>query len=82
MTVSLTVNALDAAAKRPLTYKATGLPPGLAISNQGHQGRAQRRRDVPRDGLGQELSGGNGSVQFTWQVSAAAPGGLGAVTFV
>ena len=79
--VALQVNALDAVAKRPLSYKATGLPPGLAISNQGViKGAPGAAGTYHVTVSAKNSSGGNGSVQFTWQVSAAGPAGLGAVT--
>ena len=75
--VALQVNALDAAAKRPLSYKATGLPTGLAISNQGViKGAPGAAGTYHVTVSAKNSSGGNGSVQFTWQVSAAGPAGL------
>jgi len=73
-TVSLPVKSLAAAAKRPLSYKATGLPPGLAISGQGiikgAAGAATGTYHVTVSAT--NTSGSNGSVQFTWQVSASS----------
>jgi GH25 family lysozyme M1 (1,4-beta-N-acetylmuramidase) len=73
-TVSLPVKSLAAVAKRPLSYKATGLPPGLAISSQGiikgAAGAATGTYHVTVSAT--NTSGGNGSVQFTWQVSATS----------
>ena len=72
-TVSLPVNSLAAVAKRPISYEATGLPPGLAISPQGiingAAGGVTGTYHVTVSATNTS-SGGNGSVQFTWQVSA------------
>ena len=74
-TVRLQVNALDAVAKRPLTYKATGLPTGLSVSNQGAITGAPVAAGTSRVTVSAKNSSGkNGTVQFTWQVSAAAKG--------
>ncbi len=71
---SVPVSSLAAAAKRPLSYQAAGLPPGLAISRQGiikgAAGTATGTYHVTVSA--RNSSGGNGSVQFTWQVSAPA----------
>jgi GH25 family lysozyme M1 (1,4-beta-N-acetylmuramidase) len=71
--VSLPVKSLVSVARRPLSYKATGLPPGLAISRQGiikgAAGGATGTYHVTVSATNTS-SGGNGSVQFTWQVSA------------
>jgi GH25 family lysozyme M1 (1,4-beta-N-acetylmuramidase) len=74
-TVALQLNALDTVAKRSLTYKATGLPTGLSISNQGAiKGVPVTAGTSHVTVSAKNSSGGNGSVQFTWQVNAAASG--------
>jgi GH25 family lysozyme M1 (1,4-beta-N-acetylmuramidase) len=74
-TVTLQLNALDTVAKRSLSYKATGLPPGLSISNQGAiKGVPSTPGTYHATVSAKNSSGKNGSVQFTWQVNAAAKG--------
>lgn len=85
VTVSLPVNSLEQAARRPLRYRATGLPPGLAINAHGiitgHAGGGGRTYQVTVSA--KNSSGAAGSAHFTWQVTAPAVssgGRPGAVT--
>jgi GH25 family lysozyme M1 (1,4-beta-N-acetylmuramidase) len=74
--VSLGVGALATAGRQPLTFAATGLPPGLAITSLGTIAgvvtgpSASYRVTVSA----RNAAGAAGSVSFTWKVTAAARG--------
>ncbi|HYZ53906.1 MAG TPA: RICIN domain-containing protein [Streptosporangiaceae bacterium] len=73
-TVHVQVNSLNAAARKPLAYTASGLPSGLSISSSGLiTGRisvaAAGTHDVTV--TARNSSGVTGSVSFTWTVTAS-----------
>ena len=75
-TVSLQVNSLERAGGRPLSYRATGLPPRLAITRAG---TITGRVSGPSKTYRVTISATNaaraaGSVSFGWQVSARQTG--------
>jgi GH25 family lysozyme M1 (1,4-beta-N-acetylmuramidase) len=69
--VRLHVNALDALAWRPLSYQATGLPPGLKMGRSGTiAGRVGRTTQVYNVIVrAKNAAGSVGSVRFSWQVA-------------
>jgi GH25 family lysozyme M1 (1,4-beta-N-acetylmuramidase) len=79
--VSLGVGALATAGRRPLTFTATGLPPGLAITSLGTIAGAVTGPSVTYHVTvsARNAAGASGSVSFTWKVTAAAPGGPAAL---
>jgi GH25 family lysozyme M1 (1,4-beta-N-acetylmuramidase) len=68
--VRLHVNALDALAWKPLSYQATGLPPGLTMSRSGTiAGRVGRTAGMYHVTVqAKNPAGSVGSVRFSWQV--------------
>jgi len=74
--VSLGVGALATAGRQPLTFTATGLPPGLAITSLGTIAGAVTGPSVTYRVTvsARNASGAAASVSFTWKVTAAASG--------
>ena len=74
--VSLGVAALATARRQPLTFTATGLPPGLAITSLGTIAGAVTGPSVTYRVTvsARNASGAAASVSFTWKVTAAASG--------
>src|SRR6516165_4481390 len=74
--VSLGVGALATAGRQPLTFTATGLPPGLAITSLGTIAGAVTGPSVTYRVTvsARNATGAADSVSFTWKVTAAAGG--------
>jgi len=79
---SLQVSATDSAAGQTLTFSATGLPAGLAISSSGlisgtpTTAATSNITVTARDG-----TGASGSASFTWTISGGTTGGTCHVTY-
>ncbi|MFI9719994.1 putative Ig domain-containing protein [Streptomyces sp. NPDC052396] len=72
--VSLQVQATDSDAGQSLTYSATGLPPGLAISTAGLiSGKPTTAGKYNVTVTAQDATKASGSASFTWTVNG--PGG-------
>ena len=73
---SLQVHASDSASGQNLTYTATGLPPGLAISASGLiTGTPSTSGSYNVTVTATDSTGASGSAAFTWSISGGSTGG-------
>ncbi|MCO5974847.1 extracellular catalytic domain type 1 short-chain-length polyhydroxyalkanoate depolymerase [Actinoallomurus soli] len=80
---ALQIHATDSASGQTLTYSATGLPPGLAISSSGLiTGTPTSGGSFSTTVRATDPTGATGSTTFTWTVSGATTGSTGALRAV
>ncbi|NUP52420.1 MAG: PHB depolymerase family esterase [Catenulispora sp.] len=76
----LQITATDSASGQTLTYKATGLPPGLSISSSGLiSGTPSSGGTFTTVVSATDTTGATGSTTFTWTVSGVSTGNTGAL---
>jgi serine protease len=74
--VSLQISATDSASGQTLTYSATGLPAGLAISSSGLiSGTPTAAATSSVTVTATDTTGAHGSASFTWTISSSSGGG-------
>jgi hypothetical protein len=74
--VSLQISATDSASGQTLTYSATGLPAGLAISSSGLiSGTPTTAATSSVTVTATDTTGAHGSASFTWTISSSGGGG-------
>ncbi|NUR27620.1 MAG: PHB depolymerase family esterase [Catenulispora sp.] len=77
---ALQIHATDSASGQTLTYRATGLPPGLSISAGGLiSGTPSSGGTFTTVVTATDTTGASGSASFTWTVSGAGSGSTGAL---
>jgi hypothetical protein len=80
--VSLQIHASDSASGQTLTYSATGLPAGLAISSSTGliSGTPTTASTYSTTVTATDTTGAAGSASFTWTIGSSGGGGGGGVT--
>jgi hypothetical protein len=75
---ALQIRATDSASGQTLTYRATGLPPGLSISSSGLiSGTPTSGGSFTTVVTAADGTGASGSTSFTWTVSGSGGGSTG-----
>jgi len=75
---ALQIHATDSASGQTLTYKATGLPPGLSISSSGLiSGTPSSGGTFTTTVTATDTTGAAGTTTFTWTVSGVSTGSTG-----
>ena len=75
---ALQIHATDSATGQTLTYKATGLPPGLSISSSGLiSGTPSSGGTFTTTVTATDTTGAAGTTTFTWTVSGVSTGSTG-----
>ncbi|MBV9853402.1 MAG: hypothetical protein JOY82_02615, partial [Streptosporangiaceae bacterium] len=78
--VSLQISASDSASGQTLTYSATGLPAGLAISSSGLiSGTPTTAGTSTVTVTAKDTTGASGSASFSWTISSSGGGGGNAI---
>jgi endo-1,4-beta-xylanase len=79
---SLQISATDSAAGQTLTWSATGLPAGLAISSSGLiSGTPTTAATSSVTVTARDGTGASGSASFTWTISGGTGGGTCHITY-